>query len=115
MPEASESSLPRFCALAYGAQGLGRPAPVFLIVLRDARGDLRFLVDPGWTTVVQAEDVEYLGSLLRDFLERAKEQPAALFKQLSSLAVGPLVTEATGGNIAEHPDLQELSSPFVQL
>jgi len=84
-------------------------------VLRDARGDLRFLVDPGWRAVVRAEDREYLESLLGDFLERAKQQPATLFKQLSSLGVGSLVTQETGEQISDHPNLLELSSRFVQL
>jgi hypothetical protein len=84
-------------------------------VLKDARGDLRFLVDPGWSAVVREEDREYLESLLGDFLERAKEQPATLFKQLSSLGVGPLVTRETGEQISDHPRLLELSSRFVQL
>lgn len=115
LSEKSGSPLLRFCALAYRAQDSGRATPFVLIVFEDATGGLRFLVDPDWRAVVQAEDVEYLGALLRDFLERAKEQPAALFSQLSSLNVGPLVTEATGENITEHPDLQHLSSRFVQL
>ena len=84
-------------------------------MLEDATRGLRFLVDPDWRAVVQAEDVEYLGSLLRDFLDRAKEQPAALFKQLSSLAVGPLVAQETGEQISDHPPLLDLSSRFVQL
>ncbi len=86
-----------------------------LIVLEDARGGLRFLVDPGWRAVVRAEDVEYTESLLSDFLDRAKEQPATLLEQLSSLEVGPLVTKETGEKISDHPALLELSSRFVQL
>ena len=84
-------------------------------MLKDASGDLRFLVDPGWRAVVQEEDREYLESLLGDLLERAKEQPETLFKQLSSLEVGPLVTEEAGEQISDHPRLLELSSRFVQL
>ena len=70
----------KFCALAYRAQDFGGATPVILIVLEDAKGGLRFLVDPGWRAVVRAEDVEYIESLLGDFLERAKEQPATLFE-----------------------------------
>jgi hypothetical protein len=72
---------------------------------KDARGGLRFLVDPGWRVLVQAEDVEYLESLLGDFLERAKGQIATLFKQLSSLEAGPLVTREIGEQISDHPPL----------
>ena len=84
-------------------------------MLKDACGDLRFLVDPGWRAVLRAEDVEFLESLLGDLLERANEQSATLFRQLSSLAVGPLVTEETGEQISDHQPLMELSSRFVQL
>ena len=101
--------------MAYRAQGFGGATPVVLIVLEDAKGCLRFLVDPGWRAVVRAEDVEYTESLLGDFLERAKEQPATLFNQLSSLEVGPLVTHETGEKISDHAFLLELYSRFVQL
>jgi hypothetical protein len=115
LSEASGSSLLQFCALAYRAQASGWATPIFVLVLKDASGDLRFLVDPGWRAVVQEEDREYLESLLGDLLERAKEQPETLFKQLSSLEVGPLVTEEAGEQISDHPRLLELSSRFVQL
>jgi hypothetical protein len=84
-------------------------------VIKDAGGGLRFLVDPGWRIVVGAEGVNYLESLLDDFLERAREQPATLFKQLSSLAVGRLVTQETGEQISDHSLVLELSSRFEQL
>jgi hypothetical protein len=84
-------------------------------VLKDTSGGLRFLVDPGWRSVVPVLDVEYIESVLRDFLERAKDHPAGLFEQLSSLAVGPLVTQETGQQISDHPILLELSSRFVPL
>ena len=84
-------------------------------MLEDPNGGLRFLVDPDWRAVVQAEDKVYIESLLSDLLERAKEQPADLFKQLSSLEVGPLVTRETGEQISDHPPLAELISRFVQI
>ena len=115
LSEASGSPLLQFCALAYVAKRVGGDAPIVLIVLKDARGDLRFLVEPGWRGVVREEDREYSESLLGDFLERAKEQPVTLFKQLSSLEVGSLVTQEAGEQISDHPPLLELSSRFVQL
>jgi hypothetical protein len=84
-------------------------------VFKGASGSLHFLVDPGWRSIVRVLDVEYIESLLRDFLERAKERPAALFEQLSSLSVGPLVTQETGERISDHSALAELSSRFVPL
>ena len=113
--EASGSPLLKFSALAYIAEAFGGASTIILIVLEEANGGLRFLVDPDWRAVVQAKDKMYVESLLSDFLERTNEQPATLFKQLSSLAVGPLVTQETGEQISNHPLLLELSSRFVQL
>jgi predicted component of type VI protein secretion system len=76
---------------------------------------MRFLVHPELHTVVADNDLSYLESLLKDFLERAKLHPAALFKQLSSLEVGPLVTHEVGSNISNHPTLLNLCSRFAKL
>ncbi len=78
----------------------------------DGEGDLRFLVHPDLQNIVQEGDFEYIQSLLKDFLERAKREPAALFKQLSSLGIGSLVTQDVGLNLADDSSLQELSSRF---
>ena len=83
----------KFCTLEYRAQDSGRISPILLILLEDAKDSLRFLVHPDWRSMVQPEDVNHINGLLGDFLERAKEQTANLFKQLSSLGVGPLVTD----------------------
>jgi hypothetical protein len=74
---------------------------------------MRILVHPNWCSFVQPEDVTYINDLLGDFLERAKENSAELFKQLTSLVVGPLVTQKTGDRISDYPDLLELCSLFV--
>lgn len=84
-------------------------------MLVDGGGSLRFLVHPEFHTVVKDNDLPYLESLLKDFLKRAKLNPAALFTQLSSLGVGPLVTQETGSNISDHPHILKLCSRFVKL
>ena len=81
----------------------------------DEDGRLRFLAHPELRTIVQKEDLEYIQSLLNDFLERAKREPAALFKQLSSLGIGSLVTQDVGSKLADDSSLMELSSRFVEL
>jgi hypothetical protein len=101
--------------LEYKAQALGGTSFTTLLVLEIANDQLRFFVHPEWRSLVQLEDLNYINDLLIDFLERAKEQPAALFKQLSSLGVGPLVTHHTGERISDYPHLLELFSRFVQL
>lgn len=101
--------------MEYRTQGVSGPGPIILLLLEDAKDGLRFLVSPDWRSIVQPEDLEYMDSLLLDFLERTKEQPATLFKQLSSLGVGPLVTQETGERISDHKPILELCSRFVQL
>jgi predicted NAD/FAD-binding protein len=94
---------------------MDRVAFIILLVLMDEKGTLSFHVHPDWRSVVQPEDSKYMESILDDFLERAKEQPTPLFKQLCSLGVGPLVTQQTGERISDYPQLLKLRSRFVQL
>lgn len=109
----------QYCSLEYRQRSWSgassRFRPVILIVLMDSESRLRFLVHPELRIVVQKEDLKYIQSLLVDFLERAKREPAALFKQLSSLGIGSLVTQERGSDIADNPSLQELASRFVEL
>lgn len=109
----------RFCALEYRAQHGSdtpwRPPQVIVLVLRDVTSKLCFLVHPELRKIVQIEDVGYIQSLLRDFLERAKLYPEELFQQTSSLGVGPLVTYVVGQNLQDYPELQEFYTSFVQL
>jgi hypothetical protein len=84
-------------------------------VLKGETGSLRFLVHPELRSIVEGEDLVYIEDLLRDFLERAKQDPEALFKQLSSLGVGPLVVNVVGSNLSDCPSMQKISSQFVRL
>jgi hypothetical protein len=113
--KSNESSAGQFCVLEYRTRDWNKAASILLIVLEDAKKDLRFLVHPEWRSTILAEDVDYIESLLRDFVERAKVHPETLFKQLSSLGVGPLVTHATGTSISDHAGLSVLCSSFVEL
>lgn len=110
----SESPNYQFCALEYRPQdqrNVSQPAAsVILHVLKDDKGNLRFFVRRDWCTLVEEEDIDYIESLLRDFLECAKLRPEKIFKQLFSVGVGPLVTQEVG---SENSDLMlgsELSS-----
>jgi hypothetical protein len=63
--------------LAYRAQDSAQASPIILNLLENANGGLRFPVYPSWRPVVRAQEVEYVESLLRDFLERAEERAEA--------------------------------------
>ena len=110
-----ESSSVSFCALEYRARGLGGASFTILLVFEEAKGALRFFVHPDWRSLIQQEDVNYISDLLIDALERAEEQPAAFFRQLSSLGVGPLVTQQTGAQVSDCPSLLNILSEFVRL
>jgi hypothetical protein len=83
-------------------------------VVKDENGGLQFLVHPELRKHVQADDLAYIESLLRDFARRAKLHPDALFQQLCSLAVGPLIVQETGPHLGECPELLHLVADFIQ-
>lgn len=109
----------QFCTLEYRPQNWdvasSQTAPVILLVLRNEQSNLRFLIHPELRILVHPEDRDYIGSLLLDFGERANQHPDDLFKQISSLNVGPLVTQEVGSSLSDFPAIQKLTSDFVQL
>ena len=105
----------QFCVLEYRVQNRINFGTTILLVLEGDGGILRFFVQPKWRTFVQPEDLDYFESLLRDFPTRAAADPKALFKQLSSLSVGPLVTVEVGENISDRPNLVAMRSTFLGL
>jgi hypothetical protein len=82
-----------------------------LLALKDEKEDLSFLVHPNLRSVVQRDDWTYVDSLLQDFRVHAKQHPVALFEQILSLRVGPLLTQNTGWGF---PNLA-LFQGFVEL
>lgn len=76
---------------------------------------MRLLVHKELSSIVQAEDWDYLQSLLQDFKKRAKTDAASLFKQLSTLSVGPLVTKIVGEKLMDYPALQAHMSSYLEL
>jgi hypothetical protein len=92
-----------------------RLAPILLLVLRNEKGSLQFLVHPDWRSTVQSEDLKYFDCLFCDFLERAETYPDDLFEQISSLGVGPIVTQEVGMGLHEHPFIQKFTSELVDL
>jgi hypothetical protein len=109
----------RFCALAYAPMSEDGRLPavkhVILLVIEEADRALRFLVHPSLESIVDAIDFPYIKSVLKDFVERINHYAAELFRQLCSLAVGPLQTHAVGERLCEHPDMHKLASQFTLL
>jgi hypothetical protein len=76
---------------------------------------LRLLLHPQWRSMIDAADLEYIGELLTDFRQRCLIDPEALFLQLASLAVGPLVVRQAGQFVDIDHNLSCLWEQFVEL
>lgn len=114
-----ESSNLKFCTLEYRAQSESNdPAvtgTVILLVISTQDSNLCFFVEPNLQEIVLREDLPYIENLINDLPERAALHGAELFRQLSSLAVGPLTTREVGERLNSHPVIEELRSQFVAL
>lgn len=85
-----------------------------MLLVWDQESNLHILCHPELNKIASLEDLDYLNALLQDFLERAKQDPEALFKQASSLGVGPLITISTGSSDSEFESLSGMCSSFVE-
>jgi hypothetical protein len=113
--EASRKAPLRFCVLSYSAdddQPHSDVTKVIALVTVSEGGEAAIRVHPEWGNIVLAKDQDYVENLFRDFKERTKNDSEALFRQLSALSVGPLITYDTGPNLAEHPAYLELMRWF---
>lgn len=86
-----------------------------LLVLKDEQDKLRFFVNPEWRTIALEQDSEYIKTLIEDLLERSKVDPDALFKQITSLGVGPIVAEEVGSSLDNSQLIQKLRFGLEEL
>ena len=87
-----------------------------MLALRDEEGRLRILVHRELRNMYGGDDLEYLDSLMWDFVERAKVRPDDLIEQLSSLGdVGPLIINELGGDISLSSICRDKGKEFVEL
>ena len=93
----------------------GGPSPVrpIAIVLFDDQQELQLYVLPEYRNFVEIEDIGYLDELFRDLVKRASTDAASIFMQVSSLSVGPLITEATGDKLIHYPELIKETLDFA--
>ncbi len=108
-----------YCALAYRARDDESPSStiesVILITARPFEGGLLIRVHPNWRRTARFEDHAELQALFDDLRERANLDPDGLFKQLSTLNVGPLRTYGTGHTLAGNPELLQLFEQFQDI
>ena len=109
----------RFCALSYVAEKPSALIPqypsVHVLVLLSDDAKLEVYIAPGLRSIVKPEDWTYINLLLNDLKERARIEPENLFRQLSSLSVGPLVCEMAGARIEDNTSLSGIIAEFERL
>jgi hypothetical protein len=114
---AKEISKYRYCLLEYRTSEDVLPdsiSNIVMVVFEDCSRHLRFLIHKELSQIVPQNDLEYIESLFSDFKERVKIDPDALFKQLTSLSVGPLVNIGNQQLSPAFPNMPELSSKFIE-
>jgi hypothetical protein len=106
-----------YCALEYRAHDKESldPDRVIAIARSSGIGALAIRVHPSWRKIVAAEDHSMIESLFIDFKSRAQSNSDELFKQLSMLSVGSLVTFETGRHLNSSPMLLQLYERFKEI
>ena len=115
----SESKNPKgqICTLVYQEhESLGSetaPEIVLLVAKNEQSEGLSLFVNPAWREFVASRHWEYMGDLLEDFKERKRLEPDALFQQLCSLRVGPIITHEV--HLLDMDSQQHIPSNFTAL
>jgi len=115
MPEPLNSL---FCALLYHPEERSpaeEAAVIALFTLESRFGHLEIRVRKSWEQIVRSADREEMRSLLDDFKKRSAIDPPLLFKQASSLSVGPLIAHEVVSNIEGVPHIAEFLPNSITL
>ena len=103
------------CIIAYSAEKRLSPESVLIILTEFRPGVWKLLVRPDWQTIVEGDDQRYVREMLEDMKSRLSGDPENLFKQLSSLSVGPLITDAVGQSVQKDSPLADMIGGFVEV
>lgn len=84
---------------------------MIILLAAEEGGSVRLYADPVSMLQVSEQDRGYIEELVGDLADRSKAAPKEVFRQLSSLSSGPLVTDAVralgGGSVEEsYPGFQ---------
>jgi len=104
------------CALKYlplPAMPGSPEGAAILFAVRDPEG-LRLFAHPYLKQLISEADWQYIEELLEDFENRCQETPEDLFRQLSRLSVGPLLTDSVEWRDASEEALAEVFGLCVQ-
>ncbi len=116
---ATDSQPERYCVLVYVTAGSdfsppGAEVPILLAHMNSHRG-LSLFFNPRWNEIVECGHQDYVHSLLDDLAVRAKSDPDAVFQQVTSLGVGPIVTRNVGQWDTRDHMVDALQADFKEL
>lgn len=106
-----ESSEFRYCTLIYRPSEKPSPVERPVLLLLERPSGIRILVDPEWQLMILPQDRDFIQEILADFGRRTDTD--AVFKQLSQLNWGPLVTQEIGIWSVGNDRLLDLVNRFV--
>lgn len=117
-PEKRGRRQSRFCRLEYrlpqDRETLSHDHFVIALLIEEA-GNLRVFVDPTWSRKVGYADRDYIAAILSDFKSRIDFDPDAVFNQITSLNLGPLVTHDLGTLPNDDPRLTGMANGLQEL
>lgn len=108
----------RFCVLQYVASEDDQDqadSPKIIALVTSSNGEVAVSVHPEWKKIVQPADREYFEALYGDFRLRIRSDPDSLFRQLSDLSIGPLVTLEVGPDLAANPAYLRMAEWFQEI
>lgn len=88
---------------------------LILSAFLDADAQIDYYVHPKWPRLIRARDEFYFVQLFRDLLLRSVQDSEGVFRQLSSLSVGPLVCRLSGSATAVQSALRAQCRDFIPL
>jgi hypothetical protein len=86
---------------------------ILALVTLSAAEEAVLYLRPDWRSVAEPRDHEYLESIFRDFENRLRTDPGVLFRQISKLSVGPIVTKVVGFVSIDDSSVESLLHQFM--
>lgn len=86
----------RICTIKYRRpeSTIGSSAGVVILLAVKEDASLKLYTHRALLQQISEQDQEYIGELLEDLGRRVKVFPDQVFKQLSNLSVGPIITDS---------------------
>lgn len=108
-----------FCTVAYsdsrGVEEVSGRDVILIAMGYPQEGWIQLKERRGWRESVREQDQAYVSAVLRDIVKRTSLEPQVVYRQLSELSIGPLVTHKTGTNLHSDKEVLAISLGFDDL